>query len=45
MKLPWIPPINAPVTRLINQVILEEEVDDMGTNDYKKAISHYEFFI
>ena len=37
MTLPWVPPKNRLASRFLNDIILVEESDDLGTGDPHKA--------
>ena len=44
-QLVWLPPKNAMVARALNDIMMAEETDDYGTEDFSKAISHYHLFL
>lgn len=45
MALPWVPPKNRLTSRFLNDIILVEESDDLGTGDPHKAMSHFELYL
>lgn len=42
VSLPWMPPHNAKISRLINEIVLDEESD---INEYGEAKSHFELYV
>jgi len=45
VSLPWVPPSNPELAYFINSIVLGEEADDFGTQDFQKATSHYDLYL
>ena len=45
VTLPWTPPRDPVAAYFINQIVLGEESDDLGSHDCKTATSHYELYL
>jgi hypothetical protein len=45
VSVPWMPRKNSKIVNFINQIVVEEESDDLGTKNPDNAISHYELYI
>jgi len=43
--IPWIPKPNAKLAHFLNEIVLGEECDDLGSGDANTAISHYELYV
>jgi hypothetical protein len=42
VTLPWVPPASPRLSRLINDIVLAEECDEVGLDEY---LSHYELYL
>ena len=42
VNLPWIPPASPRLSRLINEIVLAEECDEVGSDEY---LSHFELYL
>ena len=45
VDIPWIPRQNTALCHFINEIVLGEECDNLGTNDANHAVSHFELYI
>jgi hypothetical protein len=45
VSLPWVPPNNPELAYFINSIVLGEEADDFGTQDFRRATSHYDLYL
>lgn len=45
VNIPWIPKQSPELCHFINEIVLGEECDNLGTHDAGQAISHYELYL
>ena len=45
VNIPWVPRENTALCHFINEIVLGEECDDLGSGDANQAISHYELYL
>ena len=45
MTLPWVPPKNRLTSRFLNEIVVVEESDDLGSGDPYQAMSHFELYL
>jgi hypothetical protein len=43
--IPWVPRNDPKLAHFLNQIVLGEECDDLGTNEATTAISHYHLYL
>lgn len=43
--IPWVPREDPKLAHFLNQIVLGEECDDLGTNEATTAISHYHLYL